>query len=1053
MPIQSSFPKVADQIISFNKNLVDILSKLNTLTTTTESTVDIQIFDEEGVLRSYSMPSFSSLKSEIDRLNNNINSLYSIDASGSLIQTSNSNQFKKIITVDLNKEPNPISSLGTINRFKSKVNWFFDSMVNPMLQVELDLSNKIESNVSKCLVRRYIVNFTTDQNGITTNGQSALNSFNQQFRNNSNIILSDFEDWHKTTPGVDQPINPIYDEDIYDLEPNSLLYEGQFSVLRIQEDRLNRKLWYVLNTLDYIVIESGEVRQLVINDELIVNSEKTSTRYKIIEVSTVESNPRIRVERIEGIEPIPVGIGTLKIYSPIIYNKKIRVNIGYNERNIIFIKPINTENNLVANKWSLGSGFYTNDLRLSSNSEDNGLTMEQFYTDYVYDYGEVLKDMVAKKIPNRLAGLPTAPSLNTSSFKVVQINKHLTDTTNTSLIKQKHNYQNSLKSEIKQIDDAIIDRNKKLKVTRFKSESSKKQYKLELNELISKKESRSKLLSTITQEIIDLSKSPITKAEPKFRLRGFWDLPEPTLSNGSLPQEVIQFRIQYRYVSIDGTETSIEQYNVNNEDKASFSNWQEYKSDVRKRIFDSETNEYFWETEDLENPDVPNINQIDIPIQSGERVEFRVKSISEVGWPDSIIESEWSSIISIDFPEDLNNVLNQNEFILEEANKEDIRLTLNTELKSKGLDEHLSDTITDNSRTFHHESTKILSGFKDSNGNSLDLYEYLISLENKVRSLEEKISNIRGILNVTVLRNNKEYIVSNGSETVFNIECEDYLDKFTSTNAPTGRVYENNIYVIRDFVIRIKNSAIESSLGLLSDKNYTQNTNAYNSSAPQIFWVNEQDELLRSDITTQTRTQLNNQFIWCVNYDSVTENTISKLSENIGNSFVSNNSNSLTDVLSSPEFNVGYNESNILSFVGNNDSLLDISKWIDESTSVDSTTKLLTSIHPVIKDLESIVENNSNKIKTIEPGDNNDIIIPVNIYFKLNSLDPNQTGSNYEYIDLNNNRNTVKHIKKVKFMLENEAENRPFTFTLKFNINRNNVIVRKSIQPVNEFIK
>jgi hypothetical protein len=26
--------------------------------------------------------------------------------------------------------------------------------------------------------------------------------------------------------------------------------------------------------------------------------------------------------------------------------------------------------------------------------------MEQFYTDYVYDYGVILQDLVAKKIPN-----------------------------------------------------------------------------------------------------------------------------------------------------------------------------------------------------------------------------------------------------------------------------------------------------------------------------------------------------------------------------------------------------------------------------------------------------------------------------------------------------------------------------------------------------------------------------------------------------------------------------------------------------------------------------
>jgi len=1040
MPIQSSFPKVADQVISFNKNLVDILTKLNNLTTTTESSVNIQIFDEEGILRNFTLPSFSSLKAEIDRLNNNINSLYNIDGAGSLIQTNSSNKFKKVITVDLNRDPQPINSLNSISTFTTKPNWFFDSLLDPMLKVEFDLSGKIEDNISKCLVRRYIVEFSQDVDGLTLAGQSALNSFNELFKDNSNIILKELEEWHRTTPGVVQPLNPRYDEDTFYLEPNNTLYDGVFSVLRIQEDRLNRKLWYVLNSIDYIVADTEEVRQITIGDELIVNSSKTSTRYRVIEVSTVESNPRVRLERIEGIEPIPVGIGTLKIYSPIIYNKNIRISIGYNERNVIFIKPINTDSNLVAKKWSLGTGFYTNDLRLQSSTSQNGITMEQFYTEYVYDYGEVLKDMVAKKIPNRLAGIPFSPILDSNNFKVIQINKHLTDTTNVSLIKQKHNYQNTLKSEIKQIESAIIDINKRNKVDRYDSSSFEKKAILEINELVLRKESKSKLLSTITQEIIDISKSPITKVEPKFRLRGFWSFPEAVSTRGTLPQEIIQFRVQYRYVSKDGVETSIEQYDVSDSERASFSNWNEFKSDIRKRVYDPETDSYFWQMEDLESADIPNINQLDIPIQNGERVEFRIKSISEVGWPESPVESEWSEILAVDFPDDLNNVLNENEFILQEANKEDAKLSILSDLESRGLNEHLSDSIVLNGKTMYHDSSKILSGFKNEEGISLDLFEYLKRLEDKVKSLEERIARSRGVLQVSILRNNQEFLVNNGSETTFNIVCEDYLDKFTGNNIPTGRVYENNIYVIKDFVVRIGNTSVNSALGLLSDKTYLNNTNVYNSSAPQVFWVNEQDELLKSDITGQTRSQLNNQFLWMINYDSVTENTISRLSENIGNLFSQNDSNSITNVLSSSEYNIGYNETTILSFVGNNNSLLDPDKWIDQFTSVDSTSKLLTSIHPVIKDLETIEENNSNRVKTVSSGEENDIIIPINIYFKMNALDTNQTGVNFEYINLNNSNKTTKHIKKLKFLLENEAENRPFTFTIKFNISRNSVI-------------
>ena len=1055
MPIQSSFPTIADQVISYDKNIVEILTKINSLSTTRDSSVNIQIYDENGVLRSYTLPSFTSLKGEIDRLNNNINSLYSIDAAGAMIQTSNQNQYKKIITVDLNREPGDIGSLGSVSSFRALNNWFFDSLLSPIISVQLDLTGKIESNVRKVKSRRYIVDFAKDASGsLTPLGQSALNSFNTLFRGNSSIAITDFENWHNTTPGVVEPLNPKFDEQVFDLEPNELLYDGEFSVLRIQEDRLNRKLWYVLDKLNYLVRSTNQTQQLSIGSELMVNSERTSTKYKVIEISTAESNPRIRLERLEGIEAIPVGISTLKMYSPVIYTQKVNISVGYDERVVVFIKALNAENNLLARNWSLGTGFWSNDLRLESTSSENGLTMEQFYIDYVYDYGEVLHDLVAKKTPNKLAGTPVAPTLNATNFKVVQINKHLTDTPDSNTIKQKHNLQLTLKSEVQQISDALIDKNKKSKFTKFKTESLRKQADLETEELIRKKDSKSKLLSTVAQEIITLSKSPTIKVEPKFRVRGFWTMPSAIVTRGTRPQEIVQFRVQYRYVSKDGTEPPVETFNVDNtQSKAAFSNWNEFKTDARKRTFNPATGEYTWVIEDVESADTPNINQIDISVQSNEKVEMRVKSISEVGWPESPTESDWSEILTIEFPDNLNNVINENDFILKEATSEDLKIKMNQELSAKGLDEHLSDTIVVNNVTFHHESNKILSGFKDENGVALDLYSYMKSLQERINSLEEKISRSKGELEVIILRNNQEFVVSNGSETTFNIECEDYLDTYTGTGAPSGRVYANNIYVIKDFVVKLRNKSTSSALGLLSNRTYLQNADVYNSSAPQTFWVNDQDELLTSETTGQTRTQMNNQFIWTVNYESVLDNNVNKISENIGNLFSTSLSNSITNVLGNNEYNVGYNETTLLSFLGNNKSLLDPSKWIDNSVSVSSTTKLLTTIHPVVQNLESVVETNTDKVKTINAGDANSTIIPLNIYFKMNSLDNNQAGLNYKYVNLNLSKNTVKHIKKIKFFLENESENRPFVFTIKFNINRSKVIVKKVTQSINTSIK
>lgn len=1048
----SSFPKVASQILNFNKNVMDILTKINTVTSTNEAFVNLQLFDENGSLRNFTLPSVKSLKSDIERLNNNINAIYNIDSGGALIETSNSNKFRKIITVSLNKEPNNIGSLGSISTFKTKPNWFFENMLNPMLYVDIDLASQVDNFVGKCLSRRYIVDFEKDESGnFSALGTSALNSFNELYRGSSSIVIEDFENWHRTTPGVLNSNNPNIDEEIFDLEPNSVRYDGVFSVLQIEEDRLNKKLWYYLNTLDYLEIETSELRRLKVNDMVTINLTGSSTRYKIIEVSSDESLERVRFERIDGIEPIPVGTGVLKIYSEVIYKKKIKIGVGYDERNVVFLKAINTENNIISRNWSVGTGFYTNDLRLSANNSTNGLSMNEFYTNYVYDYGRVIKDMVNKTIPNTLAGTPVAPTLNIDNFKVTQINKHLTDTTDSELIKEKHSTQLSLKSEIKQISDAILDKNKRAKVVRFSSESSKKQYELEIEDLSRKKESKTKLLSSITQEILDLSKNPNNNVEPKFRLRGFWNIPDPVLTTGTEPQQIIQFKVEYRYLSKDGRENPVETFETG-DTKASFSNWIETTTKVRERRYDSQNDRYIWLSEDLLNPDVPNSNQIDIPIQANERVEIRVKSISEVGWPTSPVESDWSESIFVDFPDDLNSVINENSFILQEATKEDLKVSMETELESRGLTEHLSDTTTLNNKTFHHDSSKILSGFKDVNGVALDLYEYLRNLEDRIRGLEEKIKRAKGELEVVILRNNQEFVVKNNSTTTFNVECEDYLDYYIGNGAPAGRVYQNNIYVIKDFVVKINNIAVESPLGLLSNRTYLQNPDIYKDDIPQVFWVNNQDELITSDITSTTRTQLNNQFIWSVNYDSAGSSSLGKLSENIGNLFETDN-NSITNVLGSNEFNIGYNQNSILKFKSNNKSLLETTKWIDNNVSVSSTTKLLTTIHPVVGSLEELVETNSDKIKSIDPGDNNSIIIPLNIYFKLNSLDFNQTGLNYQYVNFNNSKETVKHVKKIKFFLENESENRPFEFSIKFNINRNKVVVKKTTDAINQSVR
>jgi hypothetical protein len=1064
MPIQSSFPKIADQIINYNNNVVDILSKIDTLVTSSESSVTVNITDSSGVIRQLNVPTVGYLKSEIDRLNNNINSIYSINEAGALIQTTNGTKFKKVVTVDLNKEPNDIRTLDLVTQFKTGKNWFFDSMLNPQLFIEIDLSNKVENNVRKVLSRRYIVEFERLANGnLTENGQKALDSFNILFRNKNDFSLETFISWHDSTQGVLNQFAPNTDEQMFDLDPNFLELDGTFTVIKTETDTLNKKLFYHLNTLNYArnqMVENGEMIQqqneLGVGDELIINTPNSYTRYKILEVYKSSQNPKVTLERVEGNQPIPIGVvGSLKIYSPVIYKKTVKISFGYDERNVVFIKPLNMENYILSKKWSDGLGFYTNDLF----NFDSGQSLNTYYNSVVDDYGEVLKDLVKTRIPvtsaatpNAPLAVPNAPVLDVNTFKVQQINTHQTDSTDSSLLRDLNNQLRNLQSEAKAIFAAIKNKQKQIQLLGFQSDSTKAQFENDLEGLKKNYERNQSLSSSITQQILSLTNSLTTKVDPVYSVRGFFPFPSPVYRTGGKVQEVVRFKIQYRYLSKSGQEAPVETFDVPQNDQttttAAFSNWTETLSNVRARSFDSVLSTYTWEPEDLSNADVPNINQVDIPIKTNERVEIRIKSISEVGYPESPLESNWSNSVFIDFPEELNTVSDQNALIQREAQSQELKSSVMSELSSMGYDTHISDQVVVNNVTYRHSTNTILSGFVDDMSNPIDLFAYLRSLQDRIKSLEDQVTKIKGELEVVIIRNSESFVIRNGSEISFNIECEDYLEKYESPGVPSGRVYANNIYVVKDFLLRIRNKSTQNALGLLSSRSYDPNTNAsvLSSAAPQVFWVDQQDQLLVSNVTGTTKTQLDNQFIWSVNYDSLNQTTVDKLSGNVGNDFITNSTNSLTGQLSSNEYNLGFSGFSILNFVGNNLSLFDKSKWIDRSETTSSSTKFLTTIHPRIPSLQRIQETNSDKVFSLEGGASNDINIPINIYFKMNALDSSRTGLNYTYVNLNAIKTSVKHIKKLKFLLENENDNKPFIFSIKFTINRAKLVSNKTIE-------
>lgn len=775
--VRNSFISLSQQIIDLQNNSLEVLAALNKATSSTENNIQIKIADENKQTQIVNIPSLGYLKAEIERLNQNLRTLSSVDQRGSIIQPAR-NEYAKIVRVDLNREPNPLGELSILSSFLAEKNWFFDSLLNPILRVSIDLSGKVEDSVRKVLSRRYILNFELDVDGdYTSRGQTAIDLFTENFKNRTNITIDELETWISNTPGVEPNSAENYDEQEFSLDANQLQFEGFFTILGTETDTVNKKEWYLLDTLDYYEISTKSKNTLQLSDELIINTSFSTTRYKLIEINKDSSEIRIRLERVEGEEPIPVAIGGgMKYYSPIIINKKVDISIGFNEYNVLFIKPINTENYLVARNWSPGTAYFTNDLILASdnNNGDNGKSMTEYYIGQVKDFGEILKDLVNRYVPRQAGLVPSAPTLDINNFRIRQINSHATDTPDLDKSRKQHSQANSLRSNLDELNKTVTEKRKELFGKTFKNPKDKQNLETQISKITQDIQSKTELLNSTVNDILAANQSN-PDVSPIFAVEGIWQIPAPIQNGKTRPQEIAKFRIEYKKSSKSGQESENGVFKITNPDgsitNAVFSPWKPIITDIRDRSFDVATQTYVWEQEDLSNIDSPNINSIQIPISPNEQIEIRVKSISEVGLDNAQIESVWSNSIILTFPDELLNARNPAELIAKNAELESVRNRIMTELNGKTLDQHLSDFTIIENKYFPHFSDNI--AIKDSAG--------------RVISLTDKIGQIEAAENVEAQQ-----------DIILQEPWENYVNGYG-----TAKFYKNNGRVYLSGLVRV----------------------------------------------------------------------------------------------------------------------------------------------------------------------------------------------------------------------------------------------------------
>lgn len=800
MQSKNNLSDLLSRLLMLSNNSIESFSTINEAITSDAESVTLNVENADGSHDTFNIPSFGYLKNSIERLNNNINAVANIKGSGSTVRLSDGT-YRKVLASKLPSAAPSVTRMNSVNTFKIKSNYFFENMMNPLLCVNIDLTDQVNIDVERVLVQRYILD---------TDTLSKTEFFENHYTNNSNISYADF--LHDL---VDNGISYVLDEEIVQLSPRSRRYDGSFDVIRITNDTVTelingasisrtRKL-IKLNTLYYTDNNSGynNTMQLAVGDSLEIISEPCDTRYVIKHIDT--STNTVVLDLAEGYRAITVGANILRVSSEKSKEVSIDVTVGYNEHCVVFVKPIDEDSNILASDWSPGTGFFTNDLTFT---DSNGtlITLQQYYQRSVIDFGAFLLSYANDWYPSSSEGvIPNAPVLETNNFKVVQINKQVTESESMSKIQQLNSEKVNLADQISSQTKAINDLRTKINTTNYVSSAMRSADVATLDTKIKEQESTVNAYSSKVNTISALSKSSsIASVSPKFRVRGFWEMPAEKSTPATGNQAIIKFKIRYRYLSPEGAANNVEQ--IGDSVTGSFSNYAIIESVLRERVKDS-NGVFYWKPIDINDSDEVNINQLDIPITKGEKVEIQVKSISEAGFPGNPLESEWSEPIIIEFPEEytadspVDNILKKN-------SSDESQLVVDQTLSSKGITNHVADSFTTNGSTFLHTANSIASGFVTDEQAPISLYQKLAEMQTTINQLLDIIGNSTGVMTVT-LSDESGNVYELKEDTVNKIYAGSYMAEAGKLTVKKGAI------ITKNFSINISNSA-QTGLRLLS---------------------------------------------------------------------------------------------------------------------------------------------------------------------------------------------------------------------------------------------
>lgn len=746
--MKTSAEQILENIEFLYENIYSLLTGFQKATDTNLSNITVPIKKRDGSIENLSINSFKTVLNELSRIDNNFKSLlnednisYIVNGDGSIGQVTKTSfinaeylsNFK--FGTDINTASNSdVDSICIVDKTSTINNMIFPNVKIPII---------IDSNI-KTDILATVYNITDGFDSIPDNPTK----LNIEYLIKQGTIVAD-----------EQTIK-------LSIEKEKVQYFGKFTVTNVINSGNNFEV--TLNDTKYTGLNFiGNAINLKVDDILVTKN--GMSKFKITEIDLFLN--KVNLLRVSGSENITNGIDAL-LFNEVINTDTniVGIPIQPNKKLVVFLS---TENLKIIGYPSIG--IKLNSATYKVNYESVTYTLDEFFSTYVTNFSEYLFSLIKEtSIPYSLGIEPEKVVLDAVNFKVVQINRHLTNSKSSAELEELNSQKQKIKNSLEYNQTQINQIQNEVDTAKFKTTEEKNYRILKIQELKESKNVLEQNLLTVVRKLDNNAiESGLKNLKPKYRVLGSWPIQPPIYSPLTKPQNIIKYDIQYRYLSknIDTVEnTSMKMINNGKEISVTYSAWNPLESRTLKKVENSDGT-LTWEIPILDSVDDININQVSIPIIEGESIEIKVKPITEAGYPISSKTTDWSEILRVDFPNDL---IESNLSTIVSKNESDLKVSeFNNILKTSGILNHIQNQVQEAEKLFYHKSEDIASGFFTPEQKNIPLNIYLASLRNDIDILK----NLDSIKNLTIELidfNNEKYTIVNN--TTMELSAGNYSD-------------------------------------------------------------------------------------------------------------------------------------------------------------------------------------------------------------------------------------------------------------------------------------